>query len=70
MIAGMIAPEGLITQVEKEMGVYLTSFWGASEVGPGLGTMCPLSFAARYPRKIYRPTGERHPHAGCGSRHP
>ena len=23
------------------MGVYLTSFWGASEVGPGLGTMCP-----------------------------
>ncbi|UCE54538.1 MAG: acyl--CoA ligase [Desulfobacterales bacterium] len=41
LIAGMIAPEGLITQVEKEMGVYLTSFWGASEVGPGLGTMCP-----------------------------
>jgi acyl-CoA synthetase (AMP-forming)/AMP-acid ligase II len=40
-IAGMIAPEGLITQVKKEMGVYLTSFWGASEVGPGLGTMCP-----------------------------
>jgi acyl-coenzyme A synthetase/AMP-(fatty) acid ligase len=27
--------------VEEEMGVYLTSFWGASEVGPGLGTMCP-----------------------------
>ena len=23
------------------MDVYLTSFWGASEVGPGLGTMCP-----------------------------
>jgi len=43
LIAGMIAPEGLITQVEKEMGVYLTSFWGASEVGPGLGTMCPYS---------------------------
>jgi fatty-acyl-CoA synthase len=41
MIAGMIAPEGLITRVEKEMGIYLTSFWGASEVGPGLGTMCP-----------------------------
>ena len=39
--AGMIAPEGLITRVEKEMGVYLTSFWGASEVGPGLATMCP-----------------------------
>jgi acyl-CoA synthetase (AMP-forming)/AMP-acid ligase II len=41
MIAGMIAPEGLIRRVEKEMGIYLTSFWGASEVGPGLGTMCP-----------------------------
>ena len=41
LIAGMIAPEGLIAQVEQEMGVYLTSFWGASEVGPGLGTMCP-----------------------------
>jgi fatty-acyl-CoA synthase len=41
LIAGMIAPNGLITRVEKEMGVYLTSFWGASEVGPGLGTMCP-----------------------------
>ena len=41
LIAGMIAPEGLVTRVEKEMGIYLTSFWGASEVGPGLGTMCP-----------------------------
>jgi len=41
MIAGMIAPVELITKVEKEMGVYITSFWGASEVGPGLGTMCP-----------------------------
>ena len=41
MIAGQIAPAGLITQVEKEMGIYLTSFWGASEVGPGLGIMCP-----------------------------
>jgi acyl-CoA synthetase (AMP-forming)/AMP-acid ligase II len=41
LIAGMIAPEGLIKRVEKEMDVYLTSFWGASEVGPGLATMCP-----------------------------
>ena len=41
MIAGMVAPEGLIARVEKEMNVYLTSFWGASEVGPGLGTICP-----------------------------
>ena len=41
LIAGMIAPEGLIARVEKEMNVYLTSFWGASEVGPGVGTMSP-----------------------------
>ena len=41
LIAGQVAPEGLITRVQNEMGVYLTSFWGASEVGPGLGTLCP-----------------------------
>jgi fatty-acyl-CoA synthase len=41
LIAGQPAPEGLIKNVEKEMGVYLTSFWGASEVGPGLGILCP-----------------------------
>ena len=41
LIAGMVAPEGLITRVEKEMGVYLTSFWGSTEVGPGLAIMCP-----------------------------
>ncbi len=41
MIAGQIAPEGLITKVEAEMGIYLTAFWGASEVGPGLGIRCP-----------------------------
>lgn len=41
LIAGQPAPEGLITRVEKEMGIYLTSFWGASEVGPGLGILCP-----------------------------
>lgn len=41
LIAGQIAPEGLITKVEKEMGVYITSFWGASEVGPGLGIINP-----------------------------
>ncbi len=41
LIAGQPAPEGLITRVEKEMGVYLTSFWGASETGPGVGIMCP-----------------------------
>jgi fatty-acyl-CoA synthase len=41
LIAGQIAPEGLITRVQQDMGVYLTSFWGASEVGPGVGIMNP-----------------------------
>lgn len=41
LIAGQIAPEGLIRRVQQEMDVYLTSFWGASEVGPGVGVMCP-----------------------------
>jgi acyl-CoA synthetase (AMP-forming)/AMP-acid ligase II len=41
LIAGQPAPEGLISRVEAEMGIYLTSFWGASEVGPGLGILCP-----------------------------
>ncbi len=41
LIAGQRAPEGLITRAQEEMGIYLSSFWGASEVGPGLGIMCP-----------------------------
>jgi fatty-acyl-CoA synthase len=41
LIAGQIAPEGLITRVEKEMAVYITSFWGASEVGPGVAAPSP-----------------------------
>jgi fatty-acyl-CoA synthase len=41
LVAGMICPEGLLTRVQERMNVYLTSFWGASEVGPGVGTMCP-----------------------------
>jgi acyl-CoA synthetase (AMP-forming)/AMP-acid ligase II len=39
--AGQIAPPGLISQVEDEMGIYITSFLGASEVGPGLSIMLP-----------------------------
>jgi fatty-acyl-CoA synthase len=35
LIAGQPAPEGLITRVEREMGIYLSSFWGASEVAEG-----------------------------------
>jgi acyl-CoA synthetase (AMP-forming)/AMP-acid ligase II len=41
LIAGQISPEGLITRVEEEMGMYISSFWGSSEVGPGVGIMCP-----------------------------
>lgn len=41
LVAGQPAPEGLITRAQNELGVYLTSFWGASEVGPGLGIICP-----------------------------
>ena len=52
LIAGQIAPEGLITRVEREMGVYLTSFWGASEVGPGLSIMCPSNTPLEM-REIY-----------------
>ena len=56
LIAGMICPEGLLARVQNEMNVYLTSFWGASEVGPGLGTMCPPgSPLALRERSIGRP---------------
>ena len=41
LIAGQPAPEGLIARAEKEMGIHMTSFWGASEVGPGVGIICP-----------------------------
>ncbi len=41
LIAGQIAPPGLITQVQEQMGIYISSFLGASEVGPGLSIMLP-----------------------------
>jgi fatty-acyl-CoA synthase len=60
LIAGQISPEGLITQVEREMGMYLSSFWGASEVGPGLGILCPypspLEVREKYVGKAIRDT--------------
>lgn len=40
-IAGQIAPLGLISRVEEEMGIYISSFLGASEVGPGLSIILP-----------------------------
>jgi acyl-CoA synthetase (AMP-forming)/AMP-acid ligase II len=56
LVAGMICPEGLITRVQNEMNVYLTSFWGSSEVGPGLGTICPPgSSLALRERTVGRP---------------
>ena len=56
LIAGIIAPEGLIARVEKEMNIYLTSFWGASEVGPGVGAV-PLPVTSGYQVEVHRPTG-------------
>lgn len=42
LIAGQIAPEGLIARVQEEMGLYLSSFLGSSEVGPGLSIILPF----------------------------
>ncbi|MBW2710250.1 MAG: AMP-binding protein, partial [Deltaproteobacteria bacterium] len=42
LTGGQKLPAGLIVRVQNEMGgLYLTSMWGASEVGPGLGIICP-----------------------------
>lgn len=41
MTAGQLAPAGLITRVEQEMGIYISSFLGSSEVGPGLSIILP-----------------------------
>lgn len=40
-IAGQIAPAGLIRRVQEEMDMYLSSFLGSSEVGPGLSIYLP-----------------------------
>jgi len=40
-LAGQICPEEVI-QWGAEKNIYLTSFWGNSEIGPGAGTMCPF----------------------------
>ena len=42
LTAGQLAPAGLITRVEKEMGVRIASFLGCSEVGPGLCIILPF----------------------------
>ncbi len=41
LIAGQIAPKGLITRVETAFGIYIASFLGSSEVGPGLSIILP-----------------------------
>ena len=41
LTAGQLAPAGLITRVEQEMGVHIASFLGCSEVGPGLCIILP-----------------------------
>ena len=40
-LAGQICPEEVI-QWGADRNIYLTSFWGNSEIGPGAGTMCPF----------------------------
>jgi acyl-CoA synthetase (AMP-forming)/AMP-acid ligase II len=40
-LAGQICPEEVI-QWGEDRNIYLTSFWGNSEIGPGAGTMCPF----------------------------
>jgi len=39
-LAGQICPEEIIEWGEKK-GIYLSSFWGNSEIGPGPGTVSP-----------------------------
>jgi fatty-acyl-CoA synthase len=40
-LAGQICPEEII-QWGEDRGIYLSSSWGNSEIGPGAGTMCPF----------------------------
>ncbi len=40
-LAGQICPERVI-QWGEDRNIYLTSFWGSSESGPGAGTMSPF----------------------------
>lgn len=40
-ISGQMAPPALISQVERELGMYISSILGASEVGPGICVMLP-----------------------------
>jgi acyl-CoA synthetase (AMP-forming)/AMP-acid ligase II len=42
LTAGQLAPAGLITRVQEEMGVHIASFLGSSEVGPGLSIILPF----------------------------
>lgn len=45
MTAGQLAPAGMITRVQEEMGIYISSFLGSSEVGPGLSIILPYGTA-------------------------
>ncbi len=45
LTAGQLAPAGLITRVEQEMGVHIASFLGCSEVGPGLCIILPYDMS-------------------------
>ncbi|MBU2601937.1 MAG: AMP-binding protein [Actinobacteria bacterium] len=79
MTAGQLAPAGLITRVEQEMGIYISSFLGSSEVGPGLSIILPYGTSLEVREraigyaihgteaKIVSPTtGEEMPHGEPG----
>lgn len=53
LTAGQIAPEGLITRVQNEMGITISSFLGSSEVGPGLSIIFPFGTADLNTREKY-----------------
>jgi fatty-acyl-CoA synthase len=50
-LAGQVCPEEII-QWGEEKKIYLTSFWGNSETGPGAGTMCPFGTPVEIRKKF------------------
>jgi fatty-acyl-CoA synthase/long-chain acyl-CoA synthetase len=49
-LAGQICPEEVI-QWGEDRGIYLSSSWGNSEIGPGAGTMCPFGTSLEVRKK-------------------
>lgn len=49
-LAGQICPEEVI-QWGEDRGIYLSSSWGNSEIGPGIGAMCPFGTSLEIRKK-------------------